>query len=112
MNKSVQNVFVFVLSVIKYYQQPYCNTKRIPDLMISSTDDLVIIVEYDEKQHIGYNSSCELGRMDEILDELKGTRTIFIRWNPDYCKKNGVRLCKTLDDRLDELKKTNIKSKQ
>ena len=81
MNKSEQNVFVlsFVLSVIKYYQQPGCNTKRIPDLMISSTDDLVIIVECEEKQHIGYYSSFELGRMDEILDELKGTCTIIIR---------------------------------
>ena len=81
-----------------------CDTKRRPDLMISSTEELVIIIECDEKQHRGYDPSCEMGRMDEILDELKGSRAIFIRWNPDYCKNNGVRLCKTRDDRLNELK--------
>ena len=94
----------YIYSKDKILKGTSCDTKRRPDLMISSTEELVIVVECDEKQHQGYNPSCEMGRMDEILDELKGCRTIFIRWNPDYCKYNGVSLSKTRDNRLIELK--------
>ena len=96
---------LYIYSKDKILKGSNCNTKRRPDLVISSTKDLVIIIECDENQHQGYIPTCEMGRMDEILDELKGTRTIFIRWNADYCKNNGIRLCKTRDDRLNELKK-------
>ena len=94
----------YIYSKDKILKGSSCDTKRRPDLMISSTEELVIVIECDEKQHQGYNSSCEMGRMDEILDELKGCRTIFIRWNPDYCKNNGARLSKTRDNRLIQLK--------
>jgi hypothetical protein len=94
----------YIYSKDKILKGASCNTKRRPDLVISSTEELVIVIECDEKQHQSYNASCEMGRMDEILDELKGCRTIFIRWNPDYCKYNGIRLSKTRDNRLIELK--------
>ena len=94
----------YIYSKDKILKGASCDTKKRPDLIISSTKELVIIIECDEKQHQGYNKYCEMGRMDEILDELKGCRTIFIRWNPDYCKYNGIRLSKTRDNRLIELK--------
>ena len=86
-----------------------CNTKRRPDLMIGSTQELIIILECDEHQHSGYNSLCEMGRMDEIFDELKDTRTIFIRWNPDNYKITGNYNKKKKDERLNELKNLILK---
>lgn len=59
--------------------------------MISSTKKLHIIIECDEKQHIGESYNCEVGRMSEILDEIKEGKVIFIRWNPDAFVINGKR---------------------
>ena len=80
-----------------------------PDLINESTSNIINASELmtdwslTKKQHIGYNPSCEMGRIDEILDELRSTRTIFIRWNPDYCKINGKQLKKNRKERLIEL---------
>jgi len=81
-----------------------CNTRRRPDMYISSTNDLHIIIECDENQHKGYIYDCETGRMDELLDEMQQGRVIFIRWNPDYCKLNGKRFSKKREERLKLLK--------
>lgn len=77
-----------------------CKTRRRPDLLLSSTKDLAILVECDENQHSGYDQSCETGRLNEILDELIETRVSIIRWNPDYYKKEGKRGMKTRLERL------------
>jgi ATP-dependent Clp protease adapter protein ClpS len=78
-----------------------CMTKRRPDLLISSSNELNIFVECDENQHSGYDSNCESGRIDEILDEVKDSRTIFIRWNPDNYNKKPK---KSRKERLEQLK--------
>lgn len=82
-----------------------CNTARRPDLTISSTRDLMITVECDENQHRGSSYSCEDSRISEILDESSDIRHIFIRWNPDYYKENGVRGKVVREDRLKMLVK-------
>ena len=53
-----------------------CASNDRPDLVISSNNDLVIIVECDEYQHSGYNTSCEHARMDRILDEFNSSRVV------------------------------------
>ena len=82
-----------------------CKVKRRPDVLISCADlDLWIIVECDEKQHRDRDRTCELGRMDELLDVFQGSRTVFVRWNPDKCKKDGVHYSCSLDECLKKLK--------
>ena len=81
-----------------------CNTRRRPDLYISSTRDLHILVECDENQHRGYNRSCEDGRIDELLDEIKQGRIIIIRWNPDSFKVDGKKQSILRKDRLESLR--------
>ena len=63
-------------------------------MYIASTKKLHIVVECDENQHQWENYSCETGRMNEILDEIKEGRVVFIRWNPDHCKMDGKAIFK------------------
>ena len=80
-----------------------CSTKCRPDLLLGSPE-ITVFVECDEKQHKGrYEQMCEMARMDKLFDEVAGTRSVFVRWNPDYCKKDGERYNKTRDERLKSL---------
>ena len=84
----------------------HCMTKRRPDMLISSSNNLSIIVECDEKQHSGYDSSCEDSRMSEILAELftgNSDRIVIIRWNPDYYKIGNVKGSCSRNERLQKL---------
>lgn len=57
------------------------NTLRFPDILyICFQFDL--IVEVDERKHIGVNYKCDKKRMYEIY-AMCGRPTIFIRYNPD-----------------------------
>lgn len=60
-----------------------CQTRRRPDVLIASSDELHLIVECDERQHASENYKCEEGRMAELVDEFPRGRVVFIRWNPD-----------------------------
>ena len=75
-----------------------CNLYR-PDLPYDCGTHIVII-ECDEEQHKGYNwEACasnrslkhaEEKRMYEIMLSYECKPVIFIRWNPDSYKVNGV----------------------
>ena len=78
-----------------------CQTKKRPDILISSNKDNVFLLEVDEHSHDGYDQSCEDGRLNEILNELKESRVTILRLNPDDCKTNNV----SLNERVDLLVK-------
>lgn len=93
----------YVISKDMILKGALCNTKRRPDMYISSSLDLHLLIECDENQHRSYNPSCEMGRMDELIDELPVGRKVFIRWNPDSYKVNGISGKKSRKERLKEL---------
>jgi len=66
-----------------------CNTKRRPDLLLSSSSEHYMVVEIDENQHQGYDKRCEEGRMNEILDEIPDGYVSIVRWNPHKYKTEG-----------------------
>ncbi len=64
-----------------------------------------IIVECDEDQHRGRPCECEQKRMIEIHQSLEGRPVIFLRYNPDDYKINGVKMDTPEKVRLDTLSK-------
>ncbi len=102
--KTNENISPYIILEDTIIRGEQCSTKRRPDLLISSSNKLYILVECDENQHNGYDVSCEDGRLDEIFDELKGGRIVVIRWNPDYYKTNNKRGNVKREDRLNRLK--------
>jgi hypothetical protein len=54
--------------------------------------DQVIIVEIDENQHIDYDCTCENKRIMELSQDLAHRPIVFIRFNPDEYKKNGIKI--------------------
>ena len=65
-----------------------CSRRR-PDLLLDLVYQIVII-EIDENQHIEYDCSCEDKRMMELSQDLGHRPIVFIRFNPDDYKKNGI----------------------
>lgn len=65
-------------------------SKRRPDCMIERYSH-VIIIEIDEAQHMGYDSTCEIQRINDLYTDLGDRNIVFIRLNPDGYKIGGVR---------------------
>ena len=94
----------------KIIDRGICGKER-PDFLFDFGDKYVI-VEVDENQHCGYNSTekstkamnCEYARMFNISQSLGGIPTIFIRYNPDkYYNDAGFINIKSTSERKNEL---------
>jgi hypothetical protein len=70
--------------------QDGCSKKR-PDLLLDLGYQLIII-EIDENQHINYDCSCENKRLMELSQDVDHRPIIFIRFNPDDYKKDGLNI--------------------
>lgn len=67
-----------------------CSRRR-PDLLLDMGSH-VIIIEIDENQHVNYDSTCELKRMNQLTEDLGFRPIVYIRFNPDsYIKKGNVK---------------------
>ena len=67
-----------------------CSRKR-PDGFIDLISH-VIIVEVDENQHRGYDTSCDNKRTMEIYRDVAYRPVVFIRVNPDGYKVDGKKV--------------------
>ena len=63
----------------------------------------MVIVECDERQHEGYDESCEIRRLVELLAACEGTRLVVVRWNPDEYTVRGMARKTSRKERLKSL---------
>lgn len=108
-NPLIGPFIILTNQVIKHHMS---QTLRRPDVLLSCPNNIHIIIECDECQHSGYVDKCEDGRMDEIIDEFKNGRVIFIRWNPDTYKIEKGKKRKTRPERLKALQQKVIELSQ
>ena len=66
-------------------------SKRRPDLLLDLFYQ-IIIIEVDENQHIDYDCSCQNKRIMELSQDLGHRPIVFIRFNPDDYKKDGINI--------------------
>jgi hypothetical protein len=85
----VKNTFPDFTWITDKKVQDGCSSRR-PDLLLD-VGSHIIIVEVDENQHTGYDSSCENKRLMEISRDLQYRPIVFIRFNPDgYKNHEGI----------------------
>jgi hypothetical protein len=79
-----------------------CSTKRRIDLrkLIGNT---MLCIEIDENQHKYYIHIDEKVRYDDLFMDFSG-KYVFIRYNPDTYKENGVRKNPHFETRMKKLK--------
>ena len=90
-----------------------CGKER-PDFVFDCNTHYIVL-EVDEDQHRGRLCSCEQVRMVNISQTLMGTPVIFIRYNPDMFKVDGLSIQISDNDRhiklleyIDELWNTDV----
>jgi hypothetical protein len=64
-------------------------SRRRPDLLLDLEYQLLMI-EVDENQHLDYDCSCENKRVMELSQDVGHRPIVFIRFNPDEYKENGI----------------------
>ena len=94
----------YIVSHNRQIKGEQCKSTDRPDLVLASTEDLYLIIECDEHAHTGYFRSCELSRMDRLIDEVSQGQVIIIRWNPDKTRDDTFKLKSlSFNDRLEIL---------
>ena len=69
-----------------------CGSLRRPDWLVDLGTHS-IIVEIDEEQHVGYDSTCETKRMMQLFCDLGDRPLVVVRFNPDaYTDDGGLRV--------------------
>ena len=66
-------------------------SKRRPDLLLDLGYQ-ILMIEVDETQHKDYDCNCQNKRMMELSQDVGHRSIVFIRFNPDNYKKNGINI--------------------
>ena len=67
-------------------------SKRRPDFLCD-LGTFILIIEIDENQHTDYDSTCEIARINNLVEDLNFRQIILIRFNPDdYINRNGEKM--------------------
>jgi hypothetical protein len=86
-------------------------SKRRPDLHVDLGYQ-VLIIEIDENQHIDYDNTCEINRINELSNDIHNRPIVFIRFNPDDYVKENVKItsCWGLNKKgISVIKKSKVK---
>jgi hypothetical protein len=67
-----------------------CSRRR-PDMMLDLGEKL-IIVEVDENQHVDYDSSCEIARLNQLSLDVGMRPIVYLRFNPDGYYNGAVKV--------------------
>ena len=62
---------------------PCAPTTRYPDYLFVTSEEHVVLLEVDEREHRNYNVSCEVTRISEMMDSIGHANLHVIRFNPN-----------------------------
>jgi len=106
-NKYLSDHFTGTYPIGTYAPFKDCGDTKKPDTIVIQ-DDMMLIVETDERGHEGYELSCEWAKALQHGQSSIQTpgikRCCFIRFNPDVWKVSGVTTRYPLKERLEDLK--------
>ena len=97
------NKYEFYDQRIRVEQDVLCTTTHKPDFAWDQVTHLVVL-EVDESQHRGPNYQCEKKRMRALAEDSMRP-VVFVRFNPDMYKINGVVQRSGYCERYSQLKK-------
>ena len=67
-------------------------SKRRPDLLLDLGYQ-VLLIEIDENKHSGYDTTCDITRLNDLFTDLGDRPMVWVRFNPDaYTNNNGLKI--------------------
>ncbi len=103
LNEEFSNVFIHNKRLILSDKDKLCTSHDRRIDFQTEVKDYIVAVEVDENQHKGYNLIDEEIRIMQIYEDAD-KKLVFIRFNPDNYRENGILRKTTWNIRLEALK--------